>query len=142
MIVDSIWEGLLSREANCVIKIVSPCKNGEKYNCISIHVLTKSDYDKVAITNGNVFKYRIRIASSAVNTDSVNFFQRFLWTCIYINFRKYVQVGGSPLIFIVSDSTRGESNERLLFPKDVQQQLGIGNIRYIYGLIKEMYSGY
>ena len=45
--------------------------------------------------------------------------------------RKYVQVGGNPLIFIVSDSTKGESNERLLFPKDIQQQLAIENIRSV-----------
>lgn len=47
----------------------------------------------------------------------------------FVSYRKYVQVGGSPLIFIVSDSTRGDSNERLLFPKEIQQQLAIENIR-------------
>ncbi|XP_060598145.1 cell cycle checkpoint protein RAD17-like [Ruditapes philippinarum] len=44
--------------------------------------------------------------------------------------RRYVQVGGSPLIFIVSDSTSGDSNERLLFPKDLQAQLNIENISF------------
>jgi cell cycle checkpoint protein len=44
-------------------------------------------------------------------------------------YRRYVQVGGSPLIFIVSDSTSGDSNERLLFPKELQAQLNIENIR-------------
>lgn len=44
--------------------------------------------------------------------------------------RKYSKVGSCPLIFIVSDSTSGESNERLLFPKDLQQQLHIENISF------------
>ena len=39
-------------------------------------------------------------------------------------------MGGSPLIFIVSDSTHGDSNERLLFPKELQAQLNVENIRY------------
>ena len=47
----------------------------------------------------------------------------------FVYCRRYIQVGGNPLIFIISDSTRGESNERLLFPKDIQQQLAVQNIR-------------
>ncbi|KAH3695958.1 hypothetical protein DPMN_083417, partial [Dreissena polymorpha] len=44
--------------------------------------------------------------------------------------RRYSQTGGSPLVFIVSDSTSGESTERLLFPKDVQSRLHITNISF------------
>ncbi|KAL3869413.1 hypothetical protein ACJMK2_042098 [Sinanodonta woodiana] len=44
--------------------------------------------------------------------------------------RKYRQTGGSPIIFIVSDSTRGESNQRLLFPQELQQNLHIDNISF------------
>jgi len=47
-----------------------------------------------------------------------------------VYFSRYVAVGGSPLVFIVSDSTSGESTERLLFPKHLQDQLRITNIRY------------
>ncbi|CAC5393974.1 HRAD17 [Mytilus coruscus] len=43
--------------------------------------------------------------------------------------RKYRKIGKCPLVFIVSDSTRGDSNERLLFPKDLQHDLDIENIR-------------
>ena len=34
-------------------------------------------------------------------------------------------------MFIVSDSAGGESNERLLFPKDVQAELNMTNIRCV-----------
>ncbi|KAK3600453.1 hypothetical protein CHS0354_037859 [Potamilus streckersoni] len=44
--------------------------------------------------------------------------------------RKYRQTGGNPIIFIVSDSTRGESNQRLLFPQELQQNLHIDNISF------------
>ena len=36
-------------------------------------------------------------------------------------------------MFIVSDSAGGESNERLLFPKDMQAELNITNIRWAKG---------
>ncbi|CAC5393975.1 HRAD17 [Mytilus coruscus] len=39
--------------------------------------------------------------------------------------RKYRKIGKCPLVFIVSDSTKGDSNERLLFPKDLQHDLDI-----------------
>ena len=38
-------------------------------------------------------------------------------------------------MFIVSDSAGGESNERLLFPKDMQSELNITNIRWEKGNI-------
>ncbi|ESP00515.1 hypothetical protein LOTGIDRAFT_157788 [Lottia gigantea] len=44
--------------------------------------------------------------------------------------RRYYKVGHSPLIFIVSDSSRGESKERQLFPPDLQQELYIHNISF------------
>lgn len=42
-----------------------------------------------------------------------------------------MKIGKCPLVFIVSDSTKGESNERLLFPKDLQQELDVENIRFV-----------
>ncbi|XP_013419387.1 cell cycle checkpoint protein RAD17 isoform X1 [Lingula anatina] len=44
--------------------------------------------------------------------------------------RKYVSTGHCPLVFIISDSAGGESNERHLFPKDLQSQLNIYNISF------------
>lgn len=44
--------------------------------------------------------------------------------------RKYSKVGRCPLIFIISDSSSGESNERLLFPKHLQEELHIENISF------------
>ncbi|XP_076076265.1 cell cycle checkpoint protein RAD17-like [Mytilus galloprovincialis] len=44
--------------------------------------------------------------------------------------RKYRKIGKCPLVFIVSDSTKGDSNERLLFPKDLQNELNIENISF------------
>lgn len=37
--------------------------------------------------------------------------------------------GSSPLVFIISDSTHGNSNEKLLFPKGFQDDLSIEHIR-------------
>lgn len=48
-------------------------------------------------------------------------------------------MGRCPLIFIISDSSSGESNERLLFPKHLQEELHIENIRYgwiFYGCLE------
>ena len=50
-----------------------------------------------------------------------------------------MKVGGSPLIFIVSDSTSGESNERLLFPKSLQEELRIDSIRLVRIFIKPVW---
>ncbi|XP_061182185.1 cell cycle checkpoint protein RAD17-like [Saccostrea echinata] len=44
--------------------------------------------------------------------------------------RKYSKIGKCPLIFIISDSSNGESNERLLFPKHLQEELHIENISF------------
>lgn len=44
--------------------------------------------------------------------------------------RKYRKVGKCPLVFIISDSTKSDSNERLLFPKHLQQELEVENISF------------
>ncbi|XP_078317725.1 cell cycle checkpoint protein RAD17-like [Crassostrea virginica] len=44
--------------------------------------------------------------------------------------RKYSKVGKCPLVFIISDSSSGESSERLLFPKHLQEELHIENISF------------
>ncbi|XP_019486704.1 PREDICTED: cell cycle checkpoint protein RAD17 [Hipposideros armiger] len=44
--------------------------------------------------------------------------------------RKYVQIGRCPLIFIISDSLSGDNNQRLLFPKEIQQECAISNISF------------
>ncbi|XP_067677591.1 cell cycle checkpoint protein RAD17-like [Haliotis asinina] len=44
--------------------------------------------------------------------------------------RKYRQVGRCPLVFIISDTTSGESNERQLFPADLQAEISIESISF------------
>lgn len=44
--------------------------------------------------------------------------------------RKYVQIGRCPLIFIISDSLSGDNNQRLLFPKEIQEECAISNISF------------
>ncbi|KAL1783113.1 cell cycle checkpoint protein RAD17 isoform X1 [Sigmodon hispidus] len=44
--------------------------------------------------------------------------------------RKYVQIGRCPLVFIISDSVSGDSNQRLLFPKKIQEECSISNISF------------
>lgn len=44
--------------------------------------------------------------------------------------RKYKQHGKCPLVFVVSDSASGQSNERLLFPPSIQTELNISNISF------------
>ena len=52
--------------------------------------------------------------------------------------RKYSKVGRCPLVFIVSDGVTGDFNKNLIFPKDLEQELHITNIRYEYS----NFSGY
>ncbi|GAB1298507.1 Cell cycle checkpoint protein RAD17 [Apodemus speciosus] len=44
--------------------------------------------------------------------------------------RKYVQIGRCPLVFIVSDSVSGDSNQRLLFPKNIQEECSVSSISF------------
>ncbi|XP_030049190.1 cell cycle checkpoint protein RAD17 isoform X2 [Microcaecilia unicolor] len=44
--------------------------------------------------------------------------------------RRFVQIGRCPLVFIVSDSISGDSNQRLLFPKEIQEELSFSNISF------------
>ncbi|XP_067425285.1 cell cycle checkpoint protein RAD17 [Emydura macquarii macquarii] len=44
--------------------------------------------------------------------------------------RKFVRTSRCPLVFILSDSLRGDSNQRLLFPKEIQEELCISNISF------------
>uniref|UniRef100_A0ABK0M628 RAD17 checkpoint clamp loader component n=1 Tax=Rattus norvegicus TaxID=10116 RepID=A0ABK0M628_RAT len=44
--------------------------------------------------------------------------------------RKYVHIGRCPLVFIVSDSVSGDSNHRLLFPKNIQEECSVSNISF------------
>ncbi|XP_076973538.1 cell cycle checkpoint protein RAD17 isoform X2 [Tamandua tetradactyla] len=44
--------------------------------------------------------------------------------------RKYVRIGRCPLVFIISDSLSGDNNQRLLFPKEIQEECSISNISF------------
>lgn len=44
--------------------------------------------------------------------------------------RRFIRTGRCPLIFIISDSLSGDSNQWLLFPKDIQEELNVSNISF------------
>ncbi|XP_060764020.1 cell cycle checkpoint protein RAD17 [Neoarius graeffei] len=50
--------------------------------------------------------------------------------CLHGILRHFVRTGRCPLVFIVSDSLSGDTSSRLLFPKDVQEELSIHNISF------------
>lgn len=87
-------------------------------------LLRANKYNTLDIFGGGIMTRRVILVE-----DFPNIFYRDPGS-LHDLLRRYVQIGGSPLIFIVSDSTSGESNERLLFPKDIQAGLGIENISF------------
>ncbi|KAM5192859.1 cell cycle checkpoint protein RAD17 [Mantella aurantiaca] len=44
--------------------------------------------------------------------------------------RKFVRTGRCPLVFIISDSLSGDSHQRRLFPKDIQDELCVCNVSF------------
>ncbi|KAL4609492.1 cell cycle checkpoint protein RAD17 [Arapaima gigas] len=50
--------------------------------------------------------------------------------CLHDILRRFVRTGRCPLVLIISDSLSGDSNSRLLFSKDVQEELSICNITF------------
>ncbi|XP_074851500.1 cell cycle checkpoint protein RAD17 isoform X2 [Carettochelys insculpta] len=44
--------------------------------------------------------------------------------------RRFVRTSRCPLVFIISDSLSGGSNQRLLFPKEIQEELCISSINF------------
>ncbi|XP_068104180.1 cell cycle checkpoint protein RAD17 [Hyperolius riggenbachi] len=44
--------------------------------------------------------------------------------------RKFVKTGRCPLVFIISDSLSGDSHQRRLFPKEIQDELGVSNVSF------------
>lgn len=49
--------------------------------------------------------------------------------CVF--YRQFVRSSRCPLVFIMSDSVNGDSSSRSLFPKDLQEELNITNIRLV-----------
>lgn len=52
-----------------------------------------------------------------------------------------MKTGRRPLVFIVSDSLSGDSSSRLLFPREVQEELAICNIRSGPKVIEAVFIG-
>ncbi|KAJ7993760.1 hypothetical protein DPEC_G00258030 [Dallia pectoralis] len=50
--------------------------------------------------------------------------------CLHDILRRFMRTCKRPLVFIVSDSLSGDSSSRLLFPKDVQEEVGVCNISF------------
>ncbi|XP_026997161.2 cell cycle checkpoint protein RAD17 isoform X2 [Tachysurus fulvidraco] len=50
--------------------------------------------------------------------------------CLHNILRRFVRTGRCPVVFIVSDSLSGDTSSRLLFPKDIQEELSIHNISF------------
>ncbi|XP_032625434.1 cell cycle checkpoint protein RAD17 isoform X4 [Chelonoidis abingdonii] len=44
--------------------------------------------------------------------------------------RRFVRTSRCPLVFIISDSLSGDSNQKLLFPKEIQEELCISSISF------------
>ncbi|CAI9615671.1 unnamed protein product [Staurois parvus] len=44
--------------------------------------------------------------------------------------RKFVRTGRCPLVFIISDSLSGDSHQRRLFPKEIQDELCVCNVSF------------
>ncbi|KAJ8414867.1 hypothetical protein AAFF_G00023900 [Aldrovandia affinis] len=44
--------------------------------------------------------------------------------------RRFVRTGRCPLVFVVSDCLSGSGSSRLLFPRDLQEELGVCNISF------------
>ncbi|XP_069792689.1 cell cycle checkpoint protein RAD17 [Narcine bancroftii] len=51
-------------------------------------------------------------------------------SCLHEILRKFVQTARCPMVFIISDSVSGDSSQRLLFPNDIQKELGIFHISF------------
>ncbi|XP_041042376.1 cell cycle checkpoint protein RAD17 [Carcharodon carcharias] len=51
-------------------------------------------------------------------------------SCMHDILRRFQQTARCPLVFIISDSASGDSGHRLLFPKDIQEELGVFNISF------------
>uniref|UniRef100_A0A3Q1I638 AAA+ ATPase domain-containing protein n=1 Tax=Anabas testudineus TaxID=64144 RepID=A0A3Q1I638_ANATE len=49
---------------------------------------------------------------------------------LHDNLRRFVKTSRCPLVFIVSDSLSGDSSSRVLFPREVQEELDISNISF------------
>ncbi|KAL5015731.1 hypothetical protein ScPMuIL_005320 [Solemya velum] len=67
--------------------------------------------------------------NSHCDEDFPNVFFRDV-SVFYEILRKYCRFGRCPLVFIISDSSGSDSNERLLFPKNLQEELQIKNISF------------
>ncbi|GLD68250.1 cell cycle checkpoint protein RAD17 [Lates japonicus] len=48
---------------------------------------------------------------------------------LHDNLRRFVKTSRCPLVFIVSDSLSGDSSTRVLFPREIQEELDISTIR-------------
>ncbi|KAM4049340.1 cell cycle checkpoint protein RAD17 [Anomaloglossus baeobatrachus] len=51
-------------------------------------------------------------------------------TSLHDILRKFVKTGRCPLVFIISDSLSGDSHQRRLFPKEIQDELCVCNISF------------
>ncbi|XP_055487216.1 cell cycle checkpoint protein RAD17 isoform X1 [Leucoraja erinacea] len=51
-------------------------------------------------------------------------------SCLHDILRNFIQTARCPLVFIISNNVCGDSNQRLLFPNDIQKELGIFNISF------------
>ncbi|XP_023063691.1 cell cycle checkpoint protein RAD17 isoform X3 [Piliocolobus tephrosceles] len=69
------------------------------------------------------------LTASSTSQDLPNQFYRDSHT-LHEVLRKYVRIGRCPLIFVISDSLSGDNNQRLLFPKEIQEECSISNISF------------
>lgn len=87
-------------------------------------ILRANKYGSLDIFGGDHYEKKLVLVEDYPNI--------FFWnpSTFHEIVRKYVATGSSPLVFIISDSTHGNSNEKLLFPKGFQDDLSIENISF------------
>ncbi|XP_039767220.1 cell cycle checkpoint protein RAD17 isoform X4 [Ornithorhynchus anatinus] len=71
----------------------------------------------------------VEAAASIELTDMPNQFYRDP-SGLHEILRRFVQIGRCPLVFIISDSLSGDSSQKLLFPKEIQEELSVSNISF------------
>lgn len=64
-----------------------------------------------------------------ISSNCLCFYLLFICVRVCVFSRRFVRTGRTALVFIVSDSLSGDGSSRLLFPKDLLEELSICSIR-------------
>ncbi|CAH1776203.1 unnamed protein product [Owenia fusiformis] len=87
-------------------------------------LLRANKYNKLQIFNQEASRNKIILVEEFPNAFLKDA------TLFHSTLRSYLATGRCPLVFIISDSSSGQSAERHLFPKDIQLELGVHSISF------------